>query len=147
MRHQHTDHKCERISDCSYSGKTLVEKRLFPDVEKIDQEFDPFHVTFTVTSEQKKKYDGIFNSLKPQTGLLSEEKVKNFLRKFLPVSSVDKIWSLSDQDGDGCLDRYEWTVFNRLASRATYGDPIPDQVVISLISRLGNNTQHFAASL
>ena len=45
MRHQHTDHKCELISDCSYSGKTLVEKRLFPDVEKIDQEFDPFHLT------------------------------------------------------------------------------------------------------
>ena len=45
MRHQHTDHTCEKISDCSYSGKTLVEKRLFPDVEKIDQEFDPFHLT------------------------------------------------------------------------------------------------------
>ena len=79
MRHQHTDHKCEKISDCSYSGKTLVEKRLFPDVEKIDQEFDPFHVTFTVTPEQKKKYDSIFNSLEPQAGLLSEEKVRNLL--------------------------------------------------------------------
>ena len=61
MRHQHTDHKCEKISDCSYSGKTLVEKRLFPEVMEIDKEFDPFHVTFTVTPEQKKKYDGFFN--------------------------------------------------------------------------------------
>ena len=134
MRHQHTDHKCEKISDCSYSGKTLVEKRLFPDVEKIDKEFDPFHATFTVTPEQKKKYVGIFNSLEPQAGLLSEEKVRNYLRKYLPVSSVDKIWSLSDQDGDGCLDRYEWTVLNHLTVRACdYGDPIPDLVVISLI--------------
>ena len=134
MRHQHTDHKCEKISDCSYSGKTLVEKRLFPDVEKIDKEFDPFHATFTVTPEQKKKYDGIFNSGKPQAGLLSEEKVRNILEDNLPVSSVDKIWSLSDQDGDGCLDRYEWTVACRLAQRAVWGDPIPNQVVISLIS-------------
>ena len=134
MRHEHTDHKCEMISDCSYSGKTLVEKRLFPDVEKIDQEFDPFHVTFTVTPEWKKEYDGYFNSLEPEAGLLSEEKVRNYLEDYLPVSSVDKIWSLSDQDGDGCLDRYEWKVANYLTDRALYGDPIPDQVVISLIS-------------
>ena len=134
MRHQHTDHKCDMISDCSYSGKTLVEKRLFPEVMEIDKDFDPFHITFTVTPEQKKEYDDLFNTLEPQAGLLSEEKVRNFLRKYLPVSSVDKIWSLSDQDGDGCLDRYEWTVFNHLALRAKIGDPIPDQVVISLIS-------------
>ena len=76
MRHQHTDHKCEKISDCSYSGKTLVEKRLFPDVEKIDQEFDPLHATFTVTPEEKKEYDNRFNSSQPMAGLLSEEKVR-----------------------------------------------------------------------
>ena len=43
MRHQHTDHKCETISDCSYSGKNLVEKRLFSEVMEIDTNFDPFH--------------------------------------------------------------------------------------------------------
>ena len=138
MRHQHTDHKCELISDCSYSGKTLVEKRLFPEVMEIDKDFDPFHVTFTVTPEEKKKYDDWFNSWNPQAGLLSEEKVRRTPfggADILPVSSVDKIWSLSDQDGDGCLDRYEWTVFNHLTDRAFgKGYPIPDQVVISLIS-------------
>ena len=134
LRHTDHNHKCERISDCSYSGKTLVEKRMFPDVEKIDKDFDPFHVTFTVTAKQKKQYDDNFNSLKPQAGLLSEEKVRKELEDDLPVSSVDKIWSLSDQDGDGCLDRYEWTVADHLSDRALNGDPIPDQVVISLIS-------------
>ena len=134
MRHQRTDHKCETISDCSYSGKTLVEKRLFPEVLEIDQEFDPFNVTFTVTPEEKKNYDYRFNSLDPKAGLLSEEKARVFIEDNLPVSSVDKIWSLSDQDGDGCLDRYEWTVASHLTDRALYGDPIPDQVVISLIS-------------
>ena len=102
---------------------------MFPDVEKIDKEFDPFHVTFTVTPEQKKNYDHWFNSLKPKAGLLSEEKVRNFLKDYLPVFIVDKIWSLSDQDGDGCLDRYEWTVADHLTNRALYGEQIPDQVL------------------
>ena len=136
MRHQHTNHKCEEISDCSYSGKTLVEKRLFPEVMEIDTEFDPFHVTFTVTPKENKKYDDEFNSLEPEAGLLSEEMVRSYyyMKTKLPVSSVDKIWSLSDQDGDGCLDRYEWTVADHLSDRVLNGDPIPDQVVISLIS-------------
>ena len=121
LRHSHTD-------DCSYFGKTLVEKRQFPLVTEIDKEFDPFQVSFTVTPEEKKMYDDRFDSLDPQTGLLSEEKVRNFLEDCLSVSSVDKIWSLSDQDGDGCLDRYEWTVAGHLAKRVDYGDPIPDQV-------------------
>ena len=70
-----------------------------------------------------------------KAGMLSEEKVRNFLEEYLPVSSVDKIWSLSDQDGDGCLNRYEWTVAFHLATKVVFfGDPIPDQVVISLIS-------------
>ena len=92
-------------------------------------EIERLPVIFTVTPKQKKNYDRWFNSLKPQAGLLSEEKVRNHLKNYLPVSSVDKIWSLSDQDGDGCLDRYEWTVFNHLGERANVGDPIPDQVV------------------
>ena len=61
--------------------------------------------------------------------------MRNIFENYLPVSSVDKIWSLSDQDGDGCLDRYEWTVANHLSIRVgIYSEPIPDQVVISLIS-------------
>ena len=32
MKHQDPQYKCEEISDCSYSGQTLVEKRNFPDV-------------------------------------------------------------------------------------------------------------------
>ena len=126
MRHKNTNHKCELIYDCLYLGKTLLKKRMFSEVDEIDKDFDPFHLTFIVTPEEKKEYDGTFNSLEPQAGLLSEEKVRNFLRKYLPVSSVDKIWSLSDQDGDGCLDRYEWTVACHLSHGVVYSEP--DQV-------------------
>ena len=82
----------------------------------------------------KTRYNDIFNSCLPQDGLLSEKKVRNYLRKYQPVSSVDKIWSLADQDGDGCLDKYEHTVAIYLTERANRGYPIPDQVVILLIS-------------
>ena len=108
--------------------------QLPPELSRDEIEKVRYHVTFTVTPEQKKKYDSKFNSLEPQAGLLSEEKVRNIFNDYLPVSSVDKIWSLSDQDGDGCLDRYEWTVAIHLTVRAMDGDPIPDQVVLSLIS-------------
>ena len=64
-----------------------------------------------IEREEKKDYDKIFDSLDPEDGLLSEEKVRFVLMGLkIEVSSLDKIWSLSDQDGDGCLDRYEWTV-------------------------------------
>ena len=64
----------------------------------------------------------------------------------LPDSTLDKIWELSDQDKDGFLDRYEWTVAIHLTVRANdFGDEIPDQVVICYISShfsLNNNTVH-----
>ena len=110
----------------------LKTSQLPPELSR--EEIERIPVIFTVTPEEKKEYDDWFNSWKPQAGLLSEEKVRNYLRKYVPLSSVDKIWSLSDQDGDGCLDRYEHTVFVHLFQRAKIGDPIPDQVVISLIS-------------
>ena len=78
-------------------------------------------------------YDTMFNKIGPQTGRLSVEKVRRFLmEKYkLPDYILDKIWELSDQDKDGFLDRYEWTVASHLTGRAYDGDEIPDQVVIS----------------
>ena len=85
----------------------------------------------------KSLYDTEFDELGPQAGLLSEEKVRNWMMgSELSDSTLDKIWELSDQDKDGFLDRYEWTVASHLTQRAVYGDEIPDQVVICYISSL-----------
>ena len=48
----------------------------------------------------------------------------------LPMSMLGKIWDLADQDKDGMLDRYEFTVAMHLVYRSLQGDLIPDQVSI-----------------
>ena len=68
------------------------------------------------------------------------------MRFELADSTLDKIWELSDQDKDGFLDRYEWTVAVHLLVRAYYGDEIPDQVVISPHSPHSITTLNIAAS-
>ena len=128
MRHQA---ECVKISDCPYSGQTLLVKRQFPDVMLVDKHYDPFVTTFNVTSEEMKSYDSIFYAGQPQDGRLSAEKVKKAFSSWkqkLPVSTVEKILSLCDDDGDGCLDRYEWAVALHLSRRVCKADPIPEKV-------------------
>ena len=65
----------------------------------------------------------------------------------LADSTLDKIWELSDQDKDGFLDRYEWTVAIQLFVRAdVFGDEIPDQVVTSPHSSHSITTLYIVAS-
>merc|ERR1719447_1905340 len=45
---------------------------------------------------------------------------------------LGKIWDLADQDKDGSLDRYEFTVAMHLVYRALQGDMIPDQLPTEL---------------
>ena len=52
----------------------------------------------------------------------------------LPKSTLDKIWELSDQDKDGFLNKYEWTVASHLTEIAYDDEEIPDEIVISLKS-------------
>ena len=87
---------------------------------------------FQVSAEDKTKYDTWFDALRPQSGRLSEEKARNFLKMLFEQheSTLDKIWKLSDQYKDGLLDRYEFTVAYHLTDRAYDGWYIPDQVVM-----------------
>ena len=130
------------VSECLHAGQTLLQRRHFPEVTKTDEDYDPFSAAdFTIKSELKRQYDTEFDSYGPQAGRLSEEKVRNILEDWseLPDSTLDKIWELSDQEKDGSLDRYEFTVAFHLTVRAHYySDEIPDQVVISLRSDVGS---------
>ena len=93
-------------------------------------------VIFQVSADHKQKYDNLFDKLGPQAGRLSEEKVGKFLKMLfeLPDSTLGKIMELSDQEKDGTLDTYEFTVAFHLADRAYSDYQIPDQVVICISS-------------
>uniref|UniRef100_A0A8C7P1A2 Epidermal growth factor receptor pathway substrate 15 like 1 n=1 Tax=Oncorhynchus mykiss TaxID=8022 RepID=A0A8C7P1A2_ONCMY len=66
---------------------------------------------WAVRPEEKGKFDGIFESLAPVSGLLSGDKVKPVLTNSkLPLDVLGKVWDLSDIDKDGHLDRDEFAV-------------------------------------
>ena len=90
-------------------------------------------INFLVKPDEKRKYDTLFDQLRPQNGLLPGDKVRNVMMgSKLPVSMLGKIWDLSDQDKDGLLDRYEFTVAMHLVYRSLQGDMIPDQLPVEL---------------
>lgn len=61
------------------------------------------------------KYWEIFSGLDPVGGLLSGDKVAPVLKNSqLPESQLEKIWELSDIDGDGNLDFEEFCIAMRL---------------------------------
>ena len=90
-------------------------------------------INFLVKPEEKRKYDTLFDQLRPDQGLLPGDKVRNVMMgSKLPMSMLGKIWDLSDQDKDGLLDRYEFTVAMHLVYRSLQGDMIPDQLPVEL---------------
>uniref|UniRef100_A0A6Q2X7Q7 Epidermal growth factor receptor pathway substrate 15 like 1 n=1 Tax=Esox lucius TaxID=8010 RepID=A0A6Q2X7Q7_ESOLU len=85
-------------------------------------------------SEEKGKFDGIFESLSPVNGLLSGDKVKPVLiNSKLPMDVLGKIWDLSDVDKDGHLDREEFSVAMHLVYRAMENEPVPPTLPSSLV--------------
>ena len=64
-------------------------------------------INFLVKPDEKRKYDTLFDQLKPVSGLLPGDKVRNVMMgSKLPMSMLGKIWDLADQDKDGSLDRF-----------------------------------------
>ncbi|KAK7889778.1 hypothetical protein WMY93_025338 [Mugilogobius chulae] len=81
---------------------------------------------WVVKSEEKMKFDSIFDSLGPVGGMLSGDKVKPvLLNSKLPVDVLGRVWELSDIDRDGMLDRDEFSVAMYLVYRALEGEPVP----------------------
>jgi hypothetical protein len=76
------------------------------EVAKAPQGTPAASINFLVKPDEKRKYDALFDQLKPVGGLLPGDKVRNvMLGSKLPMSMLGKIWDLADQDKDGSLDR------------------------------------------
>ncbi|XP_040926219.1 epidermal growth factor receptor substrate 15-like 1 isoform X15 [Betta splendens] len=89
---------------------------------------------WAVRPEEKSKFDGIFESLAPVSGLLSGEKVKPVLiNSKLPLDVLGKVWDLSDIDKDGHLDKDEFAVAMHLVYRALEKEPVPALLPSALI--------------
>ncbi|XP_039671619.1 epidermal growth factor receptor substrate 15-like 1 isoform X4 [Perca fluviatilis] len=89
---------------------------------------------WAIRSDEKGKFEGIFESLSPVNGLLSGDKVRPVLiNSKLPLDALGKIWDLSDVDKDGHLDKDEFTVALHLVYRAMEKEPVPTTLPASLI--------------
>ncbi|XP_013996612.2 epidermal growth factor receptor substrate 15-like 1 [Salmo salar] len=89
---------------------------------------------WAVRSDEKRKFDDIFESLLPVNGLLSGDQVKPVLiNSKLPLDVLGRIWDLGDVDKDGHLDREEFSVAMHLVYRAMEKEPVPSVLPSSLI--------------
>uniref|UniRef100_A0A671E2C4 Epidermal growth factor receptor pathway substrate 15 n=1 Tax=Rhinolophus ferrumequinum TaxID=59479 RepID=A0A671E2C4_RHIFE len=89
---------------------------------------------WAVKSEDKVKYDAIFDSLSPVNGFLSGDKVKPvLLNSKLPVDILGRVWELSDIDHDGMLDRDEFAVAMFLVYCALEKEPVPMSLPPALV--------------
>ncbi|XP_072260744.1 epidermal growth factor receptor substrate 15-like 1 isoform X2 [Pyxicephalus adspersus] len=94
----------------------------------------PVEGLWSVRTEEKATFDGIFDSLLPVNGLLSGDKVKPVLiNSKLPLDILGRVWELSDIDKDGHLDRDEFAVAMHLVYRALEKEPVPSVLPQSLI--------------
>uniref|UniRef100_A0A287DAM7 Epidermal growth factor receptor substrate 15-like n=1 Tax=Ictidomys tridecemlineatus TaxID=43179 RepID=A0A287DAM7_ICTTR len=85
-------------------------------------------------SEDKAKYDVIFDSLSPVDGFLSGDKVNPvLLNSKLPVEILGRVWELSDIDHDGKLDRDELAVAMFLVYSVLEKEPVPMALLPALL--------------
>ncbi|XP_055700710.1 epidermal growth factor receptor substrate 15-like 1 isoform X2 [Phlebotomus papatasi] len=88
---------------------------------------------WAMTPADEAKYQEKFNSLNPVGGLLPGNQVKGVLMNSkLPVDTLGKIWDLADQDRDGSLDIYEFSVAMHLVYHALQKRHIPARLPTAL---------------
>ncbi|XP_036112391.1 epidermal growth factor receptor substrate 15 isoform X4 [Molossus molossus] len=103
---------------------------------------------WAVKSEDKAKYDAIFDSLSPANGFLSGDKVKPvLLNSKLPVDILGRVWELSDIDHDGMLDRDEFAVAMFLVYCALEKEPVPMSLPPALVPPSKRKTVSISGSM
>ncbi|ELK26712.1 Epidermal growth factor receptor substrate 15 [Myotis davidii] len=103
---------------------------------------------WAVKSEDKAKYDAIFDSLSPVNGFLSGDKVKPvLLNSKLPVDILGRVWELSDIDHDGMLDRDEFAVAMFLVYCALEKEPVPMSLPPALVPPSKRKTVSISGSV
>ncbi|XP_043323132.1 epidermal growth factor receptor substrate 15-like 1 isoform X1 [Cervus canadensis] len=146
-----------RLVACAQSGHEVALSNLSLNMPppKFHDSSSPLMVTppsaeahWAVRVEEKAKFDGIFESLLPVSGLLSGDKVKPVLMNSkLPLDVLGRVWDLSDIDKDGHLDRDEFAVAMHLVYRALEKEPVPSVLPPSLIPPSKRKKTMFAGAV
>lgn len=99
---------------------------------------------WSIEPNLKKKYEDIFESMVPENGLLTGNKVRDkMMQSKLPLTILGKIWDLADQDKDGNLDIYEFTNAWHLMNIALTTKVVPNELPNQLKKSKGD---YFVAS-
>ncbi|TGZ73989.1 hypothetical protein CRM22_001204 [Opisthorchis felineus] len=91
--------------------------------------------SWVVTTDERIKHDAQFQFLKPTNGYITGEQVKLFfLKSGLPPEVLGQIWSLSDMDADGKLDKKEFSIAMFLIKKKLEGMQLPPTLPTGLKS-------------
>ncbi|XP_032069539.1 intersectin-2 isoform X3 [Thamnophis elegans] len=81
---------------------------------------------WAVTSEERKKYDKQFDSLKPVGGYITGDQARMFfLQSGLSSPVLAEIWALSDLNKDGKMDQLEFSIAMKLIKLKLQGQSLP----------------------
>ncbi|KAF7257474.1 hypothetical protein EG68_06277 [Paragonimus skrjabini miyazakii] len=89
--------------------------------------------SWAITTDERIKHDAQFQFLKPINGYLTGEQAREFfLKSGLPPLVLGQIWSLSDLDADGKLDKKEFSIAMYLIKKKIEGMQLPSTLPAGL---------------
>ncbi|XP_072178842.1 intersectin-1-like [Diadema setosum] len=84
------------------------------------------HQEWRITAEDRAKHDAQFLQLKPISGYISGDAARGFfLQSGLPQQVLGHIWTLSDMNADGKLDKLEFSIAMFLIKKKLSGVELP----------------------
>uniref|UniRef100_A0A336MC39 CSON014849 protein n=1 Tax=Culicoides sonorensis TaxID=179676 RepID=A0A336MC39_CULSO len=103
-------------------------------------------IDWSIQPQDRVKYEGIFESLNPENGIIPGNKVRGKLMESkLPLEILGRIWDLADQDKDGSLDKHEFVVAWHLVVIALGRRIVPDKLPPVLHKTAKPSTDEFVA--
>ncbi|XP_033635342.1 intersectin-1-like [Asterias rubens] len=100
-----------------------------------------------VTAEDRTKHDAQFYQLKPVNGFVTGEQARGFfMQSGLPKLVLGHIWGLADMNGDGKMDKQEFSIAMFLIKKKLQGMELPTSLPPSLKQQPGQAMGGFGGS-
>ncbi|XP_062511538.1 intersectin-1-like [Corticium candelabrum] len=100
--------------------------------------------TWTISAQERVRYEQIFYSLRPLAGKLTGAQARSYLTQSkLAGTTLARVWLLSDVDGDGHLTVNEFSIAMHLIQLKLQGAELPTSLPPSLRGNLVGQTSTF----